>query len=111
MIVEPDNHIELGPLEPGTSDSRINIGFGANASIRSVAAELRSPLNRASSDARQRKTMTIGVDDLASIMKLDQVQYLNIHKKKRKTSSPSDTKFGSPAICDMQGIQHFPLTI
>ena len=106
MIVEPDNHIELGPLETGTSENRVNLGFGGNASIRNVAAELRSPLNRASSDARQRRTMTVGVDDLASIMKLDQVQYLNIHKKKRKTSSPGDTKFGSSAICDMQGIRH-----
>ena len=111
MIVGPDNHVELGPLEPGTSENRGNSAFGGNASIRNVAAELREQLNRTSSDARQRRTMTVGVDDLASIMKLDQVQYLNIHKKKRKTSSPSDTKFGSPAICDMQGIQHFPLTI
>ena len=106
MIVGPDNRIELGPVEPGTSENRVNLGFGVNASIRNVAAELQSPLDRPSSDARKRRTMTIGVDDLASIMKLDQVQYLNIHKKKRKTSSPGDTKFGSPAIGDMQGTRH-----
>ena len=106
MIIGPENHIELGPREPGTSEVRVNSAFGGNASMRNVADELRKPLNRASSDARQRRTMTVGVDDLASIMKLDQVQYLNIHKKKRKTSSPGDTKFGSPAICDMQGIRH-----
>ena len=107
MIVGPENHIELGPREPGTSEVRVNLAFGGNASIRNVAAELRKPLNRAPSDARQRKTMTIGVDDLASIMKLDQVQYLNIHKKKRKTSSPSDPEFGSPVVCNMQGTNHF----
>ena len=106
MIIGPENHIELGPLDPVTSEDRGNSRFGGNESIRNLAAELRPALDRATSDARQRRTMTVGVDDLASIMKLDQVQYLNIHKKKRKTSSPGDTKFGSPAICDMQGIRH-----
>ena len=104
MIKEEDNAIELGSLDLRGSGARMHSLFEGNASIRDVATVLRSPLNRSLTDTRQRRTMTVGVDDLGSIMKLDQVQYLNIHKKKRKISSPSDDRFGSPAVWDMQGI-------
>ena len=90
MIVRPDNHIELGPLEPGTSEDRGNSLLGGNASIRNVAVALRTPLNRASSNAGPERTIS-----------------LNTHKERRITSCPSGTKFGSPVACDMQGYHHF----
>ena len=109
MISGLDKTVELVPL--GTMQG--------NAGMRDVATVLRKrsqtgnppTLERWKSENRQRKTLTIGVDDLASIMKLDPVQYINIPKKRRKTNSlkDNDKSFGSPAVCDMQSRNNFIL--
>ena len=101
MILIEDNNVELVPF--GT--------IQANTSMREVATVLRDPTTgkRRGSENKQRKTLTIGVDDLSSIMKLDPVQYINIPKKRRKTNSlkDNDKTFGSPAVCDMESTDSF----
>ena len=107
MITGEEEGVALGPMDSGTSNGRSNSVFQGNASIRDVATRLREPLHRSSSEVRQRKTLTIGVDDLGSIMKLNTVQYLNIHKKTRPSSdSDNDKILGSPPVSDMQSNYH-----
>ena len=108
MITGEDDGVELSPIESGTSNGRSNSLFQGNASIRETAARLRAPLNRSTSEVRQRRTLTIGVDDLGSIMKLDNVQYLNIHKKRRQPSEANnENEFGSSPVIDMQSNYYF----